>query len=81
MDYTNRDGQDDVRFGEWVPTHHEVSEPFVQVPKAFLTGLTPEEWRAMQEVYQAAYRRAVEQQRRLTDDRNYDPLLDFGDGI
>ena len=50
----------DVRWGEWQNTAPE-NEPFVQCPKVFLQGLTPEEYRAQLQIYQQAYERAVRQ--------------------
>lgn len=39
------------------------SEPFVQCPDVFLSHLTPEQYRAIQQIYQTAYEKAIEKQR------------------
>lgn len=39
------------------------SEPFVQVPSVFTTGLSPEQFRALQQIYQSAYEKARQQNR------------------
>lgn len=38
-------------------------EPFAQCPEIFLSHLTPEQYRATQQIYQTAYEKAMEKQR------------------
>lgn len=38
-------------------------EPFAQCPEVFLSDLTPEQYRATQQIYQTAYEKAMEKQR------------------
>jgi hypothetical protein len=78
----NGHGMGSSRFGRdgfGDPRPESGEESFVRCPEVFLEGLTPEQWKAQQQLYQVAYEKAKEKAGKSS--WLYEPPFNLGTGI